>query len=180
MSFSGWLLDFSSTVMTHESPLYFTDRHSSFGLSFDLVSLPCVRSDCIESVDREEFTWVFSPDAPEGNCCVFVNDLIPLSGERSICISLLDRVEFTCVLSVGAHGGDLIYRVSKSVSDLSNSFRIDFKLCPMFLLSAFGDFFSAASWSTEEFCVGVSQAVDPRTLAYDFAGLFGLLLFPLI
>lgn len=74
-----------------------------------------------------------------------MNDLIPLSGERSICISLLDRVEFTCVLSVGAHGGDLIYRVSKSVSDLSNSFRIYFELCPMFLLSAFGDFFSAAS-----------------------------------
>lgn len=61
-----------------------------------------------------------------------MNDLIPLSGERSICISLLDRVEFTCVLSVGAHGRDLIYRVSKSVSDLSNSFRIDFNYVQCF------------------------------------------------
>lgn len=105
MSFSGWLLSvlyFSPTVTTHDSPLYFTDRRSLFGLCFDPVSMSWVRSNCLELVDREEFTCVFSPDVPEGTRCGFVNGLslntIYLSGDSSICISLLHRGKFTWFL----------------------------------------------------------------------------------
>lgn len=155
MFFFGWLLDFLFIVMIYEFFLYFIDWYSFFGLFFDLVFLLCVCLDCIELVDCEEFIWVFFLDVFEGNCCVFVNDLIFLFGECLICILLFDCVEFICVLFVGVYGGDLIYCVFKFVFDLFNFFCIDFKLCLMFLLSVFGDFFFVVLWLMEEFCVGV-------------------------
>lgn len=93
---------FSPTVSTHDSPLYFTDRRSLLGLCFDRVSMSCVHSNCLELVDREEFTCVSSPDVPEGTRCGFVNglslDTIYLSGDSSICILLLIRGKFTWFL----------------------------------------------------------------------------------
>ena len=74
MSFSLYFpfrVDFSdclSTVTTHESPLYSTDRHIPFVLSLDPgLQLSAVRSICITLLDHDEFTWFFPRGALDGD-----------------------------------------------------------------------------------------------------------------
>lgn len=95
-----------STVTTHESPLYSTDRHIPFVLSFDPgLQLTAVRSICITLLDHDEFTWFFPRGALDGD----IEDSLKIDSVSffGVFVSFRVKLKFFAISSEIVFDGDL-------------------------------------------------------------------------